>query len=97
MTRYDYKPIIDRLQDDGLLTPAAAKASKELMETFSSYRPRNRRIPDSVVGEMIVLDRLLASELAPSRIKAKEMPEDKPERLPIPTDQPVDIALKPLV
>lgn len=60
MTRYDYKPIIARLHADGYLSDAAAKASTELMTIFAAYRPRNRAIPDKVVGEMIVLDKLLA-------------------------------------
>jgi hypothetical protein len=77
MTRYDYKPIIDKLLEDGLLSPASAKSSKDLMETFSSYRPRNRKVPDKVVGDMIVLDRQLAAEVIPEIKKPKPEPVDE--------------------
>ena len=63
MTRYDYRPIIDRLEIDDLLSPSTAKASRDLMDIFNTYRPRNREVPDKVVGDLIVLDHLLGSEV----------------------------------
>jgi hypothetical protein len=63
MPRSDYKKIIDKLRSNGMLTAAAATASKRLVDTFNSYRPRNRRVRDEEIGALIVLDQLLDREL----------------------------------
>lgn len=64
LTRYDYKPIIERLELDGLISNSVAKASRELVDTFMSYRPRNRRVPDSLIGDLVVLNKQLELEMS---------------------------------
>lgn len=62
--RYQYNPIISALERDGQINPAVAAAFIELNSTFLRYKPRNRPVPDEIVGVMRVLDRQLEFELA---------------------------------
>jgi hypothetical protein len=63
MPRTNYAFIIKALARDGLISEAVEKASIDLNATFLRYRPRNRRIPDDVIGALEVLDKLLAREI----------------------------------
>jgi hypothetical protein len=64
MPRTNYAAIINALADERYISEAARKASLDLHSTFMSYKPRNRRIPDSAVGNVVVLDGMLADELS---------------------------------
>jgi hypothetical protein len=72
MPRTNYPAIINSLGDEGYISDAARRASLDLHTAFMSYKPRNRKIPDSAVGAVEVLDRMLEKELGP----------------PIPVDEP---------
>lgn len=63
LPRYQYNPIIDSLERDGKLSNAAATASKRLNQVFMSFRPRNRPVPDEILGAMRLLDAQLAQEI----------------------------------
>ncbi len=65
LPRTSYTRIIHKLQGQKLITAAAANASKELIETFNRYRPRNKSIPDEVIGALAILDAQLEKELVP--------------------------------
>lgn len=65
LPRTSYTRIIHKLQGQKLITAAAANASKELIETFNRYRPRNKSIPDEVIGALAILDAQLEKELIP--------------------------------
>jgi hypothetical protein len=65
LPRTSYTRIIHKLQGQKLITAAAANASKELNDTFNRYRPRNKSIPDEVLGALFVLDGQLEKELVP--------------------------------
>jgi hypothetical protein len=68
-----------KLEDQGRITAAAATASRELNTLFNRYRPRNRTIPDEVIGSLRVLDSQLEQELLPfSKVLAAEL-GDEPE------------------
>lgn len=77
LPRTSYTRIIHKLQGQRLITAAAATASKELIDTFYRYRPRNKSIPDEVIGGLLVLDTQLEKELVPfARVVAAEEAED---------------------
>ena len=63
MPRTNYASIIKALARDEFISEAVEKASIDLNATFLRYRPRNRRIPDDVIGALDVLDKLLAKEI----------------------------------
>ncbi len=63
MSRYQYEPIITALAVDGIITPAVAEASKKLNRIFLSYRPRNRPVPDEIVGVASTLGVQLETEM----------------------------------
>lgn len=63
MSRYQYEPIITALAVDGIITPAVAEASKKLNRIFLSYRPRNRPVPDEIVGVASTLEVQLETEM----------------------------------
>ncbi len=77
MPRTNYPAIINALADEKLISEAARTASLDLHSTFMSYKPRNRKIPDSVVASKEVLDAMLAVELAVSN-KDDELPSSPP-------------------
>jgi hypothetical protein len=62
MDRRNYPAIINGLADEHLISETARAKSLELHGIFVSYRPRNRRIPDDVIGSLTVLDSMLADE-----------------------------------
>ena len=66
MPRTNYASIIKALARDEFISEAVEKASIDLNATFLRYRPRNRRIPDDVIGALDVLDKLLAREIGNS-------------------------------
>ena len=77
LPRTNYERIINRLQGQRLISAAAANASRALNELFYSYRPRNRAVPDEVIGSLRVLDHPLDRELVPfSTVLAAD--EDEP-------------------
>ena len=63
--RTSYKRILNKLQGQRFISAAAANASRDLIDLFNKYRPRNRTIPDEVIGALRVLDDLLDRELVP--------------------------------
>ncbi len=94
MPRTNMDRIVNKLQGQGLITAAAANASRSLNEQFNSYRPRNRKVPDQVVGGMLVLDQLLERELVPYKRVADAV--DSTEKVPpiySPNVSPPPIAL----
>ncbi len=73
MPRTNYKAIIDRLEAAGRIDKPAANASRELIELFNRYRPRNQKVPGSVVGPLEIVDRQLDDGLVEfSRIAAMD-------------------------
>lgn len=85
LPRTNYERIINKLQGQKLISAGAANASRALIEEFNRYRPRNRAVPDEVVGSLRVLDHQLDRELVPiSTVVAAE--ED--ERPPPPSIKP---------
>jgi hypothetical protein len=61
---------------------------------FNRYRPRNRTIPDEVVGALQVLDRQLETELVPyEKVLAAELGEEQgAPPLGIPSVPPPEVA-----
>lgn len=77
LPRTNYVRIIHKLQGQGRISAAAAEASKQLIDEFNQYRPRNRSIPDEVVDGLSVLDSMLDKELVPiSTVDATEQAQD---------------------
>lgn len=64
MDRRNYPAIINGLADDRIISETARKGSLELHSTFMSYKPRNRAIPNQVIGDLIVKDKILEEEFA---------------------------------
>jgi hypothetical protein len=88
LPRTNYTRILAKLEDQGRITGAAASASRELNTLFNRHRPRNKTIPDEVVGALEVLDSQLERELvAFSKVLAAELGEE-PERPPSPVARP---------
>ena len=77
MPRTNYAAIINGLADDRFITASVREASLKLHSTFMSYKPRNRKIPDSAVGSLMALDKLLELELG------RAIPEESAELTPI--------------
>jgi hypothetical protein len=80
MPRTDYPSIIDRLKQHNVLSIAAHKASRELHEIFMSYKPRNRAIPDSVIGDMRNLDHQLEQLIGVVKVPATLSPGPDDDR-----------------
>jgi hypothetical protein len=76
MPRTNYPAIINGLADERLISEVAREASLNLHRVFMSYRPRNRKIPDSVVGELAVYDAQLEQEISQALEPAQ--PSDEP-------------------
>jgi hypothetical protein len=64
MPRTNYPAIINGLADERLISETARGASLKLHSTFMSYRPRNRKISDQVVADLMVLGAMLEKELS---------------------------------
>jgi hypothetical protein len=76
MPRTNYRRILNKLEGQSLISPAAANASRELNDLFNRFRPRNREIPDEVVGSLHILDEQLERELVPyAKVSAAENSE----------------------
>ena len=67
MDRRNYPAIINGLADQNLISQTAREGSLKLHATFVGYRPRNRDIPDHVIGDLEVADTILENELATAR------------------------------
>lgn len=77
LPRTNYVRIIHKLQGQDRISAAAAEASKRLIDEFNRYRPRNRSIPDEVVGSLAALDLQLDRELVSiATLDATEDAED---------------------
>ena len=77
MPRTGYRSIVNKLQGAKHITPAAANASRELIELFNRYRPKNRKVPDELIGPLDVLDKQLDHELVEyAKIVAAEASEN---------------------
>jgi hypothetical protein len=94
LPRTNYTRILNKLQGQKLITAAAANASRELNDLFNRYRPRNRAIPDEVIGPLKVLDAQLERELVSiESVRAAEDGDDivpsthPPSPLSIPAHQ----------
>ncbi len=85
MPRTGYRSIVNKLQGAKHITPAAANASRELIELFNRYRPKNRKVPDELVGPLKVLDGQLDQELVEY---AKVVAADASESAEPPTQPP---------
>jgi hypothetical protein len=72
MPKTNYPAIINGLADEQLISEVAREASLNLHRVFMSYRPRNRKIPDSVVGQLAVYDAQLEQEIS----RAFEPPDE---------------------
>ena len=64
MPKTRYPDIINGLATEGFISNVARDASLRLHQTFMSYKPRNRPIPDQVVADMSVLNDMLAEEMS---------------------------------
>jgi hypothetical protein len=62
MDRRNYPAIINGLADEKFISETARKGSLDLHATFVRHRPRSRAIPDQVIADMVVLDRMLEAE-----------------------------------
>jgi hypothetical protein len=78
MPRTNYERIINRLQGQKLISAGAANASRSLNELFYQYRPRNRAVPDEVVGSLSILDKQLDRDLVPFATVLAADDEDVP-------------------
>lgn len=88
MPRTGYRSIVNKLQGAKLITPAAANASRELIELFNRYRPKNRKVPDELIGPLEVLDKQLNQELVDyAKVLAAEA-NDSAEPTPPPPPRP---------
>lgn len=65
MSRTSYRPIINRLEDGGFLAKAPANASRDLIDLFNKYRPRNRKVTAAVIEPLALVDRQLDSGIVP--------------------------------
>jgi hypothetical protein len=65
MSRTNYRAIITRLEEGGFLTKASANASRDLIDLFNKYRPRNRKVTAAVVDPLTLVDRQLDSGIVP--------------------------------
>ncbi len=63
ISRTNYRLVIDKLEEATLITRAAANASRELVELSIPTDRKNRKVPDSVIGAVELLDRQLESEI----------------------------------
>lgn len=59
MSRKNYRAIINRLETGGFIDRAPANASRELIDLFNRYRPRNRKVTASVVEPLSLVDKQL--------------------------------------
>jgi hypothetical protein len=76
MDRRNYPAIINGLADEKFISEVARKGSLDLHSTFVRYRPRSRVIPDRIIGDLEVQDKILEAEFArlPDRGEIKELP-----------------------
>ena len=99
LPRTNYDRIINKLQGQRLISAAAANASRSLNELFYSYRPRNRAVPDEVVGSLRVLDHQLDRDLVPFSTVLAADDEEQPRPTGPATRQvqpsPIDAMLHP--
>lgn len=89
LPRTNLTRIVNKLQGQKLIAASAAKASRDLIDLFNSYRPRNRPVPDEVAQSLEILDGQLDRELVPyAKIVAERNAEDAqglpeaPRRIP---------------
>jgi hypothetical protein len=78
MPRTNYPAIINGLADEKLISEVARQASLNLHRVFMSYRPRNRKVPDDVVGELAVYDAQLEQELSQQQELSQSVNEPDP-------------------
>jgi hypothetical protein len=85
LPRTNLTRIVNKLQGQKIISSAAAKASRELIDLFNTYRPRNRPVPDEVVGALEILEGQLDRELVPyAAVLAAQSAEDNALPLPQP-------------
>lgn len=64
MDRRNYPAIIDGLAADDFISPVAREGSLRLNREFMRFRVRNRRVPDQLIADLMVLDRMLEAEFS---------------------------------
>lgn len=82
LPRTNYERIINKLQGQKLISVGAANASRSLIEEFNRYRPRNRAVPDEVIGGLKTLDHQLDREIVPISTVVAADEDDRPSRAP---------------
>ncbi len=88
LPRTNYKRILNKLQGQRFISAAAANASRDLVDLFNKYRPRNQTIPDEVIGSLQVLDQQLDRELVSfAQVLAAESEDDPEPMSPGPAGQ----------
>ena len=85
MPRTNYNKIVDKLENAGLITAAAANASRKLNEKFNTFRPISRMVPDSEIGNLIAFDLQLNQELVDyALVEAGDDSGELPPPAPLP-------------
>ncbi|KAB2942542.1 MAG: hypothetical protein K8F92_02505 [Hyphomicrobium sp.] len=84
LPRTNYERIINKLQGQKFVSAASADASRFLNDTFNKYRPRNRKVPDEVIGGLRTLDQQLDAELVPFAKLEEADVEDRPPEIAVP-------------
>lgn len=78
LPRTNYERIINKLQGQKRISVGAANASRSLIEEFNRYRPRNRAVPDEVIGGLKTLDHQLDREIVPISTVVAAEEDDRP-------------------
>lgn len=97
LPRTNYERIINKLQGQKLISVGAANASRDLIEEFNRYRPRNRAVPDEVIGALKTLDHQLDREIVPISTVVAAEEEDRPTPRPPSSKKSVSLAKPPTI
>lgn len=95
LPRTNYERIINKLQGQKLISAGAATASRSLIEEFNRYRPRNRAVPDEVIGGLKTLDHQLDREIVPISTVVAADEEDRPSVRPASVRRSAPVARQP--
>ncbi len=97
LPRTNYERIINKLQGQRLISAGAANASRALIEEFNRYRPRNRAVPDEVIGGLKILDHQLDREIVPISTVVAAEEEDRPTPRPPSSKKSVTLVKPPTI
>jgi hypothetical protein len=95
LPRTNYERIINKLQGQKLISAGAATASRSLIEEFNRYRPRNRAVPDEVIGGLKTLDHQLDREIVPISTVVAAEEEERPAVRPVSVRRSAPVARPP--